>query len=75
MIFIRDEQKNDISDISTLITSAFKNEPLSDKREAEIVELMRADSALSISLVAIKDGVVAGHISFSKVQIDHKFCG
>ena len=75
MLEIRRENQRDISAISRLITLAFENLPMSDKREAEIVEFMRKDAALSISLVAIKDNEIAGHIAFSKIHINDQFSG
>ena len=74
-IEIRNERQEDESDISELIRLAFENDPISDKRESEIVRLMRNDSALSISLVAVIDNVVVGHISFSKVNINNEYTG
>ena len=72
-INIRNERESDSARISEIITLAFENDPISDKREAEIVRLMREDSALTISLVAeIKDEVI-GHIAFSKVTINDEF--
>ncbi len=70
---IRNERESDSARISEIITLAFENDPISNKREAEIVQLMRDDSALTISLVAETDGKVVGHIAFSKVTINDEF--
>lgn len=75
VIEIRDENQSDISEISKLIALAFENDPMSDKREAEIVELMRKDSALIISLIAVKANEIAGHIAFSKIKVNNQFSG
>ena len=72
-ILIRSENEADSSEIHQIITSAFLNDPMSDGREAQIVALMRRDSALTLSLVAEIDGEVVGHISFSKVTINGEF--
>lgn len=72
-IQIRNEQASDSTKISEIITLAFSNVPYSDKREAEIVELMRADAALTISLVAQVNNQIVGHIGFSKVTINDEF--
>lgn len=72
-LIIRNERESDSARISELITLAFENDPISDKREAEIVQLMRDDSALTISLVAESDGKIVGHIAFSKVTINDEF--
>lgn len=73
-ITIRSESSEDIIAISDLITAAFKDDPMSDKREAEIVELMRKDRALTLSLVAEYEGKVIGHIAFSEVMISGESC-
>jgi len=72
-ISIRNEKENDSERISEVITLAFENDPISDKREAEIVRLMREDSALSLSLVAETKDKIVGHIAFSKVTIDGEY--
>jgi len=74
-IRIRNEIENDSARIAEVITLAFENDPMSDKREAEIVRLMRADSALTISLVAEVGGQIVGHVAFSKIVINEKFIG
>ncbi len=74
-IIIRDESPSAYPAISSLITRAFENDPISDKREAQIVDQLRADEALDISLVATLGDSVVGHIAFSKVTIDGEFCG
>ena len=72
-INIRNEKKSDSTCISEVITLAFKDDPHGDGREAEIVELMREDSALTISLVAEVDNKIVGHIAFSKVTVNDEF--
>ena len=74
-ISIRNEKESDCTKISEVITLAFKNDPHGDGREAEIVELMREDSALTISLVAEADNKTVGHIAFSKVTINDELIG
>ena len=74
-IRIRNEMESDSAKISDIITLAFEHEPMSDKREAEIVQLMRDDSALTISLVAEIGDQIVGHIAFSKVTMDEQFIG
>ena len=72
-INIRNEKESDCASISDVITLAFKSDPHGDGREAEIVELMREDSALTISLVAEVDNKIVGHIAFSKVTVNDEF--
>ncbi len=69
-IEIRKEKVEDAAEISELIRLAFEHDPMSDKRESELVQLMREDNALSISLVAVADGDVVGHIAFSQITIN-----
>jgi len=72
-INIRNERESDSTRISEIITLAFENDPHTDEREAEIVELMRDDSALTLSLVAEIGDKIVGHIAFSKVTINDEF--
>lgn len=67
---IRDEQPRDIAMIGPLITRAFATASHSDGNEAQIVERLRRASALSMSLVALVQGTLVGHLAFSPVTID-----
>ena len=69
---IRPEHPNDIAEIKALIWAAFKPVTYSDDTEADIVDMLRDDAALSLSLVAEKDGEILGHIAFSPVTIAGK---
>ncbi len=62
---IRPERSGDIDAIGELITSAFFGKPYADGDEAGVVEVLRAQNALSISLVAVLDGTIVGQIAFS----------
>ena len=56
--------------IHALIAAAFRGKDYSDGREAQIVDLLRSDGDLSLSLVATNmDQAVIGHIAFSPVTI------
>jgi putative acetyltransferase len=72
---IRDEQVGDEHEVDRIITAAFANHPHSDQREGWIVKRLRADNALTLSLVADNDGQPAGHIAFSLVQISGASAG
>jgi len=67
---IRPERPGDIDAIRALTTAAFKDAPFSSGTEAGIVDVLRADGALVVSLVAEEDGRVVGHVAFSPVRID-----
>lgn len=69
-MIIRDEAPKDVEAISALVTTAFKSAPHSNGSEAAIVEALRADNALTISLVAEEQGNVVGHVAYSPVSIN-----
>ena len=69
-MIIREEEPKDFVAIRSVISAAFKEKPYSRQTEAAIVEALRAANALTISLVAMDEGDVIGHIAFSLVKID-----
>lgn len=68
---IRPEQPQDHSAIAALTSEAFRNAPHSGGNEAAIIEALRADQALILSLVAEAAGGagLTGHISASRCRI------
>ena len=68
-VTIRHEEQRDIEAIGIVILDAFKEHPHSNQQEAVIVEKLRDDSALLISLVAEFQNEIVGHIAFSEVSI------
>ena len=64
MCTIRRETPDDIPVIRQIHTAAFGR-----LNEADLVDALRRHSALTISLVAIQDGRLVGHIAFSPVTI------
>jgi putative acetyltransferase len=72
-MLIRPESSNDYDTIREINIVAFANHPISQHTEHLIVEALRADGALTVSLVAEIDGTVVGHIAFSPVTIDGKY--
>ena len=69
-MILRDEQGGDENAISALVTAAFHGAPHSDGSEAAIVDRLRADRALALSLVAdAGDGTLIGHVALSPVAI------
>lgn len=75
MLTIRPETKNDERDIANVIALAFADHPMSNGEEVGMVARLRDDDALTLSLVAVSDDAIVGHIAFSAVTIDGKFCG
>ena len=67
---IRPEQPSDVAAIRQLTKAAFAPMAYSSQTEAEIVDALRQANALTISLVAVEDGDVIGHVAFSPVTID-----
>ncbi|MEG3791835.1 N-acetyltransferase [Lysobacter sp. CCNWLW3] len=66
---IRDERAGDIGAIRAVVAAAFAGHPHSRQTEHHIVDALRAADALSLSLVAERDGEVLGHVAFSPVAI------
>lgn len=69
-MMIRDEKPGDHEAIGELLATAFRGHPFSQQREGELVDLLRAAGALSVSLVAVEDEAVIGQIAFSPVTIN-----
>ncbi len=69
VVTLRDERAGDVDAIGRVIVAAFAGEPEGGQFERRIVDALRADGALSVSLVAERDGRVIGHVAFSPVSI------
>jgi len=67
---IRSECLGDGEAISKVITAAFLEAEHSGGNEAEIVDRLREEESLAVSLVATEDDVIVGHVAFSPVMID-----
>jgi len=68
-VLIRPEQTSDFDTIRELTRQAFERVPISDGSEHRIIDALRCDGDLTLSLVAIKDDDVVGHVAFSPVTI------
>lgn len=68
-MLIRNEKIDDIPAISQLVTEAMLMLAQSAGTEASIIEKLRADGALDLSLVAEQDGEVVGHLAASTARI------
>lgn len=73
-VMIRKERPEDAGAIARVVEAAFHNHPYSNQTEHILVERLRAAGALAVSLVAVLDSAVVGHIAFSPVTIDGKPC-
>ena len=71
---IRKEKKSDIKAIFEITKQAFENHLVSQGTEQFIINALRKDNALTISLVAEIEGKVVGHIAFSPIAISDGSC-
>lgn len=69
-ISIRAERPGDEAAIRAITAVAFAGNPFSDGSEPDIVEALREDGDLALSLVAQADGELVGHVAFSPVNIE-----
>jgi len=86
-MLIRPETPADYAAIRAINIAAFAGHPYSRQTEHRIVEALRADGALTLSLVAEPDsdpgcepecegvGEIVGHIAFSRARIDGQDLG
>jgi len=65
---IRPERSGDFEAIGQVIDSAFLGMPYAAGDEAELVEVLRSQNALSVSLVAERDGKIIGQAAFSPAR-------
>ena len=72
---IRDEQIEDIQAIEELTTAAFKNIEYSSHTEHFIINALRENHQLTLSLVALKNNIVVGHIAVSPVSMSSGAAG
>lgn len=68
-ITIRDETPADYAEITAVTEAAFNTLDISSHTEQFIVQTLRKAGALTISLVAVVDGRLVGHIAFSPIAI------
>ena len=66
---IRAEEAGDIDTIATITREAYADTPHSRHSEHLVVNGLRSGRALVLSLVAELDGVVVGHVAFSRVDL------
>jgi len=66
---IRPEQPGDEGAITAVVTAAFDGMPFSDGSEPALVERLRQNGELLLSLVA-EDEAIVGHIGFNPITVD-----
>lgn len=71
MLEIRKETKQDYEEVYKIVKEAFASAEHSDGNEQDLVVSLRdSDSFIpELSLVAIKDDKIVGHILFTKIKI------
>lgn len=74
-ILIRLEAEGDADGIREVNVAAFRDHPISRQTEHLIVDALRDAGALELSLVAIGDGRIVGHIAFSSAEISDSEAG
>ena len=67
-VIIRPERHDDFVAIGEVVRAAFSGKPYADGDEAELVEKLRRENALCVSLVAELDSAVVGQVAFSPAQ-------
>lgn len=65
MVIVRDEKPEDLAAIHEVNAKAFEQ-----AAEANLVDALRANGKVTLSLVAVQDDRVVGHILFSPVVIE-----
>ncbi|TDF82662.1 GNAT family N-acetyltransferase [Pseudomonas sp. H9] len=66
---IRNEQPEDIKRIAALTAAAFEHEEHSSHTEHHIVDALRRAGQLTVSLVAVEQGEIVGHVAISPVTV------
>lgn len=72
---IRPERAGDEAAIHSVTAEAFADHPHSDGAEPFIVDRLRADGDLTLSLVAEGEGEVIGHVAFSPATLSDGSAG
>lgn len=70
-IQLRHETPHDIAAIEAVIIAAFADAPHTSHTEQYIVRALRAAKELTLSIVAVEQGQVVGHVALSPVVISH----
>ena len=65
---IRKERDSDFDVIRSLTEQAFRDMPYAGGNEQDVIDRLRAANALTLSLVAVLDEMLVGHIAFSPAQ-------
>lgn len=69
-VTFREERLGDADAIREMVRRAFIGRPYSDGDEQDVIDRLREDGDLLLSLVAEADGVIIGQITFSPALLD-----
>ena len=72
---IRPERPGDESGIRDLTARAFAGHPYSDGDEADVIDRLRADGDLVLSLVAVKGATIIGQATYSAAVLSNDETG
>ncbi|NTV99601.1 MAG: N-acetyltransferase [Chlorobiaceae bacterium] len=68
-VILRDEKPGEAGEIAEVTVSAFEAVPVSGHTEQFVIEALRTEGALRVSIVAELEARIVGHIAFSPVAI------
>lgn len=66
---IRPEEPGDADAIGGVTAAAFEGHPHSDGSEPQVIARLRRAGALALSLVAVEEGQIVGHVALSAVEL------
>ncbi|MCA0209813.1 MAG: N-acetyltransferase [Proteobacteria bacterium] len=69
-LVIRPATAADAEVVDSVIRAAFAGTDFGHQGEAELVRMIEADGDALVSLVAERDGVVVGHVLFSRMDVE-----
>lgn len=72
---VREEQPGDEGAIRAMTLRAFEGHPYSDGDEADVIDRLRKDGDLLLSLVAVEDGEIVGQVTYSSARLSNGEAG
>lgn len=66
---VREERPGDEAAIRAMVLAAFEGHPYSDGDEADVIDRLRKDGDLLLSLVAVEAGEVLGQVTYSTARL------
>jgi putative acetyltransferase len=73
-LHIREESEADCDSIRSVTVRAFHGMPYAGGDEHDVIDRLRSANALTLSLIAVLDAEVIGHIAFSPVMTSDGSC-